>query len=68
MADAAVAVLQRNPATSTGNFFIDEEVLIEEGIRDLSIYQQEGATELMANFFVPDDMFERSPTQIVQML
>ena len=68
MADAAVAILQRDPSTCTGNFFIDEEVLIEEGITDLSIYQLEGATELMADFFVPDEVFERSPTKIVQML
>ena len=68
MADAAVAILQRSPASCTGNFFIDEEVLIEEGITDLSIYQHEGTTELMADFFVPDDVFERSPTKIVQML
>lgn len=68
MADAAVAILQRSPATCTGNFFIDEEVLIEEGITDLSIYQHKGATELMADFFVPDEVFERSPTEIVQML
>lgn len=68
MADAAVAILKRDPASCTGNFFIDEEVLIEEGITDLSIYQHENATELMADFFVPDEVFERSPTKIVQML
>lgn len=68
MADAAVAILKRDPANCTGNFFIDEEVLIEEGVTDLSIYQHEGTTELMADFFVPDEVFERSPTKIVQML
>lgn len=68
MADAALAILCRDPKECTGNFFIDEEVLIEEGVSDLSVYQHEGATELMADFFVPDDVFERSPTKIVHML
>jgi len=65
LADAAVAILQRDPRSCTGNFFIDEEVMIEEGVSDLSIYQYEGATELMADFFVPDEVFARSSTHIV---
>ena len=65
MADAAVAILQRDPATCTGNFYIDEEVIIEEGVSDLSVYQYEGATTLMADFFVPDEVFARSSTEVV---
>ncbi len=68
MADSAIAVLKRSPSDCTGNFFIDEEVLIAEGVTDLSVYQHEGATELMADFFVPDEVFARSPTNIVQVL
>ena len=68
MADSAIAVLRRSPSDCTGNFFIDEEVLIAEGVTDLSVYQHEGATELMADFFVPDEVFARSPTNIVQVL
>lgn len=65
LADAAVAILQRSPSSCTGNFFIDEEVMIEEGVSDLSVYQYEGATKLMADFFVPDEVFARSKTEIV---
>lgn len=66
MADSAIAVLSRNPAACTGNFFIDEEVLKEEGVTDFSVYQHEGAKHLMADFFIPDEVFERSSTPIVQ--
>lgn len=38
MADAAHAILTRDPATCTGNFFIDDEVLAESGVTDLSVY------------------------------
>ena len=65
MADAAMVILNRDPAQCTGNFFIDEEVLLAEGMTDLSRYQHEGATQLMADFFVPDEVFERSPTRLV---
>jgi len=66
MGDAAHAILCRNPATCSGNFFIDEEVLFAEGLTDMSIYQHEGATQLMADFFIPDDIFDRSPTEVVR--
>lgn len=66
MADAALAILKRDPGSCTGHFFIDEEVLIEEGVTDLSVYQYEGSTRLMADFFVPDEVFERSATNLVQ--
>jgi citronellol/citronellal dehydrogenase len=39
MADAAHAVLVRDSRTCTGNFFIDEEVLAEEGVTDLDRYR-----------------------------
>lgn len=65
MADAAMIVLQSDPALCTGNFFIDEEVLKESGISDFSVYQHEGATALMADFFVPDAVFENSDTKVV---
>ncbi len=68
MADAAIAILLRDPASCTGNFFIDEEVLKQEGVTDFSVYQHEGAKQLMADFFIPDDVFERSDTPIVQVI
>lgn len=39
MADAAYAVLVRDPRTCTGNFFLDDEVLAQEGVTDLSGYR-----------------------------
>jgi len=39
MADAAHAILTRPSRECTGNFFIDEEVLAQEGIDDLSGYR-----------------------------
>jgi citronellol/citronellal dehydrogenase len=39
MADAAYAVLVRDPRTCTGNFFIDEDVLAQEGVTDLDRYR-----------------------------
>ena len=68
MADAAIAILLREPGTCTGNFFIDEEVLKAEGVTDFTQYQHEGAKQLMADFFIPDEVFERSDTPIVQAL
>ena len=38
MADAAHAILTRAPRECTGNFFIDDEVLTEEGVTDFSQY------------------------------
>ncbi|XP_004535734.1 hydroxysteroid dehydrogenase-like protein 2 [Ceratitis capitata] len=56
MADAAYAILIRDPNTCTGNFFIDEEVLSEEGINELTRYScfPENADKLMSDFFLPD--------------
>jgi citronellol/citronellal dehydrogenase len=54
MADAAHAVLTRPSRTCTGNFFIDDEVLAEAGVTDLSRYLPDGAREddLMPDFFL----------------
>jgi citronellol/citronellal dehydrogenase len=38
MADAAYAVLTRDARKCTGNLFIDDEVLSDEGVADLSEY------------------------------
>ena len=54
MADAAHAILTRDARACTGNFFIDDEVLREAGVTDLSRYRQEGVSEdaLMPDFFL----------------
>jgi citronellol/citronellal dehydrogenase len=51
MADAAHAILTRPSRECTGNFFIDDEVLAEEGITDLSVYGY-GDGELAQDLFL----------------
>ncbi|MGI8460199.1 MAG: SDR family oxidoreductase [Solirubrobacterales bacterium] len=50
-ADAAYEILRRDPAECTGNAYIDDEVLAEAGITDLSRYSEPGA-ELVLDLFV----------------
>jgi len=38
VADAAHVILSQDPRTCTGNFFIDDDVLREVGVTDLSVY------------------------------
>ena len=65
MADAAYAVLSRPARECSGNFFIDEEVLRAEGVSDFSKYAPGAVdTPLQGDFFVPDAVFDRSPTRI----
>jgi citronellol/citronellal dehydrogenase len=50
-ADAAYHVLVRDPATCTGNTYIDDEVLAEAGITDLSVYSAADG-DLVLDIFV----------------
>jgi citronellol/citronellal dehydrogenase len=52
MADAARAILDM-PATVTGNFFIDDEVLAKAGVSDLGKYSVvPGSTQLLPDLFL----------------
>ena len=53
VADAARAIVVRDPAECTGRAFIDDEALAEAGITDLSGYSEPGA-ELQLDIFVDD--------------
>ena len=53
MADAAHAIFNRPSRTTTGNFFIDDEVLTAEGVTDFDQYAVSPGTPLMPDFFVP---------------
>ena len=65
MADAAHVILTRPSRSCTGNFFIDEEVLREHGVTDLSVYgPAEVGAELAGDFFVPDEVIARSLTRV----
>jgi len=52
VAEAARAILTRNSRTCTGNFFVDEEVLAEEGITDLKGYAVSPGEALAPDFFL----------------
>ena len=51
VADAAHAIFQRPARECTGNFFMDDEVLAEEGVTDLDQYQY-GTGELLPDIFL----------------
>ncbi len=52
VADAAWAILTRKSGECTGNFFIDEEVLAEEGETDFEKYAVKPGTPLFDDFFL----------------
>ena len=55
MADAAVALISRPQMQTTGQCLIDEQVLREEGLQDLSHYRYEpGDTPLMNDLFLDE--------------
>jgi citronellol/citronellal dehydrogenase len=66
LADAAHAILVRPSRETTGNFFIDEEVLREEGVTDFSKYAPDAKGPLAADFFVPETVFQRSDTKLMK--
>lgn len=63
MADAAYAILCRDSNVCTGNFYIDEEVLREEGVTDFDQYAVAPDSDLFRDFFVPDDVADNLPTK-----
>lgn len=52
MADAAHAILTRPARGTTGNFFIDDEVLAAEGVEDLDRYAVEPGRPLLPDLFL----------------
>ncbi|MDB5202078.1 MAG: NAD(P)-dependent oxidoreductase [Ferruginibacter sp.] len=52
IADAAFYILSRPSATCTGNSFIDEQVLAEEGITDLEKYSVTAGGKLYNDLFI----------------
>jgi citronellol/citronellal dehydrogenase len=53
LADAAYIILNRAAAESTGNFYVDDEVLASEGITDLDKYAVvPGTTDFLLDFFL----------------
>lgn len=53
VADAAHAILVREPCSCTGNFYLDEDVLADEGITDLDQYRAgRGDRQLETDLFL----------------
>ncbi len=52
LADVAHIILTRKSRETSGNFFIDDEVLAEEGITDLSAYNIGAESELFEDLFI----------------
>jgi citronellol/citronellal dehydrogenase len=52
LADAAHAILLRDARQATGHFYIDEEVLAEEGVTDLSRYAVKPGAPLLPDIFL----------------
>jgi citronellol/citronellal dehydrogenase len=52
MADAAYAVVNRDSRKATGNFYIDETVLREEGVTDFDQYAVTPGTSLYTDLFL----------------
>ncbi len=55
MADAAYLILTADARSTSGNFFIDDELLAAHGITDLSGYAPDGVADIdiLPDFFVP---------------
>jgi len=52
MADAAHAILTRDARATTGNFFIDDEVLRESGVTDFDVYAVKPGMPLLPDLFL----------------
>ncbi len=52
VADAAQAILSRDSRSCTGNFFIDEDVLREEGVTDFDQYAVQPGLDLYPDLFL----------------
>jgi hypothetical protein len=57
MADAAYAILTQDSRACTGNFFIDETLLRQQGVTDFDQYAVvPGTTDLMLDFFLDENL------------
>ncbi|MCA9232765.1 MAG: NAD(P)-dependent oxidoreductase [Planctomycetales bacterium] len=52
MADAAYVILTRDSKQHTGNFYVDEQVLREEGVTDFAQYAVTAGVEPLPDFFL----------------
>ena len=62
VADAAYQILSSDPKKCTGNFFIDEVVLRESGVKDFEKYRL-SSQDLLRDFFISDEIANNLPTK-----
>lgn len=55
LADAAHLIFTKPSGETTGNFFIDDTLLAENGVSDFAKYRVDPKVDLAPDFFVPDD-------------
>ena len=67
LADAAYAIVTKPSREVTGNFFIDEDVLRDEGVTDFSIYGPGSGQKPRMDFFIPDATVERYAGEVTNM-
>lgn len=65
MADAAVAIFRRNSKDkkNNGNFYIDDEVLAQDGVKDFDQYAVCPGEPLMPDFFLDDPIPTNLPKE-----
>ena len=54
MGDAAHCILTKSASDFTGNFCIDDTLLVENGVKDFDTYRVDPNVDLMGDFFVPE--------------
>lgn len=67
MADATYAIACRDKSVS-GNFFIDEELLKEEGVTDFEQYAEVPGHPLLPDFFLPDRVLKDFDPNLLESL
>lgn len=65
LSDAAHMILTSDSKSLTGQFIVDEVFLRENGVTDFSHYAPGYDGPLMADFFVPQDVFDSVPTELL---
>ncbi|SDQ82433.1 NAD(P)-dependent oxidoreductase [Pseudovibrio sp. Tun.PSC04-5.I4] len=55
LADAAHLIFTKPSGETTGNFFIDDTLLAENGVSDFGKYRVDPTVDLAPDFFVPED-------------
>lgn len=58
LSDCSYLILQKDAKHVTGNFFIDEPLLRENGVSDFEPYAVQPGERLVSSIFAPDELME----------